>query len=260
MERIEDLAGSGWRHFALSQSDLRTAVEVTRSEPAGGSASLRMRAEAVNPATAPDVVETPPVWITTPPLQPPTGKLLEIEARVWVPEPIKGSVDGLLVFDSLGGPALAERVGQTSGWRRLVLYRIVPADAAGEPFTVTFALTGLGEARIDEVAVRVLDRTGGVGGTLVSTTTPGSGSFPKPGDMLGPGTVAAPLPAPATPRPPTAPNDQADTARPLPAVPQWPGMNLEWPKLLPFSQPANTPPPGPGGGRVDPFKRARAQQ
>jgi len=260
MERIEDLAGSGWRHFALSQSDLRTAVEVTRSEPAGGSASLRMRAEAVNPASAPDVVETPPVWITTPPLQPPTGKLLEIEARVWVPEPIKGSVDGLLVFDSLGGPALAERVGQTSGWRRLVLYRIVPADAAGEPFTVTFALTGLGEARIDEVAVRVLDRTGGVGGTLVSTTTPGSGSFPKPGDMLGPGTVAMPLPAPATPRPPTAPNDQADTARPLPAVPQWPGMNLEWPKLLPFSQPANTPPPGPGGGRVDPFKRARAQQ
>ena len=262
MERIEDLAGTGWRHFALPQNDLRTAVEITRSEPAGGSASLRMRAEAINPAAAPDVVETPPVWITTPPLQPPTGKLLEIEARVWVPQPIKGSVDGLLVFDSLGGPALAERVGQTPGWRRLVLYRIVPADAASEPFTVTFALTGLGEARIDEVTVRVLDRMGGVGGTLVSTTPPGPGAsaFPKPGDMLGPGTIAAPIPGPAVPRPPAASDAQADTARPLPAVPQWPGMNLEWPKLLPFGQPSNAPPPGPGGGRVDPFKRARAQQ
>ncbi|MEI6240142.1 MAG: hypothetical protein WCR51_07120 [Planctomycetia bacterium] len=262
MERIEDLAGSGWRHFALPQADLRTAVEITRGEPAGGKASLRMRAEAVDPASAPDVVETPPVWITTPPLQPPTGKLLEIEARVWVPQPIKGSVDGLLVFDSLGGPALAERVAQTSGWRRLVLYRIVPADATGEPFTLTFALTGIGEARVDEVSVRVLDRMGGVGGTLVSTTPPGpgAGSFPKPGDMLGPGTIAAPLAGPATPRTPTAPNAQADTARPLPAVPQWPGMNLEWPKLLPFSQPSNAPPPGPGGGRVDPFKRARPQQ
>lgn len=260
MERIEDLAGSGWRHFALPNNDLRTAVEINRSEPAGGSGSLRMRAEAVNPASAPDVVETPPVWVTTPPLQPPTGKLLEIEARVWVPERIRGSVDGLLVFDSLGGPALAERVGQTPGWRRLVLYRIVPADATGEPFTLTFALTGLGEARIDEVTVRVLDRTGGVGGTLVSTTPPGQGSFPKPGEMLGPGTVAAPLPALAVPRPPAAANAQADTAQPLPAVPQWPGMNLEWPKLLPFSQPSNAPPPGPGGGRVDPFKRARTQQ
>lgn len=260
MERIEDLAGAGWRHFALPQSDLRTAVEITRSEPAGGSAALRMRAEAVNAATAPDVVETPPVWITTPPLQPPTGKLLEIEARVWVPERIKGSVDGLLVFDSLGGPALAERVGQTAGWRRLVLYRIVPADATGEPFTVTFALTGLGEARIDEVTVRVLDRTGGVGGTLVSTTPPGQAAFPKPGEMLGPGTVAAPLPAPAAPRGAAAPNAAPDVARPLPAVPQWPGMNLEWPKLLPFSQPANAPPPGPGGGRIDPFKRARPPQ
>ena len=36
-------------------------------------------------------------------------------------------------------------------------------------------------------------------------------------------------------------------------------MNLEWPKLLPFTSP-NAPPDGPGGGKVDPFKRARAAQ
>ena len=257
MDRIEDLAGSGWRHFALPQSDLRTAVEISRSETASGGGSLRMRAEAVDPASAPDVVETPPVWITTPPIQPPAGKLLEIEARVWVPQPVKGSVDGLLVFDSLGGPALAERVGQTPGWRRLVLYRIVPQDAAGDPFTVTFALTGLGEARVDEVAVRVLDRSGGVNGTVVSTSPQARDArpFPPPGDLLGPGMVAPSLSTPATP----APKPQSGTARPLPAVPQWPGMNLEWPKMLPFGQPSNAPPPGPGGGRVDPFKRARPQ-
>ena len=263
MERIEDLSGSGWRHFALPVADLRTAVEISRSEPAGGGGSLRMRAEPVNPAAAPDVIETPPVWITTPPLDPPTGKLLEIEARVWVPQRIKGSVDGLLVFDSLAGPALAERVGQTPGWRRLVLYRIVPPDAAGEPFTVTFALTGIGEARIDEVAVRVVDRAGlGVSGTVVSTTPQPRGmrAFPRPGDLLGPGTVSAPVPGPTRPGEPAAADARADTVRPLPAVPQWPGSNVEWQKLLPFGKPANAPPPGPGGGRIDPFKRARAQQ
>jgi hypothetical protein len=259
MERIEDLAAAGWRHFALPQADLRTAVEISRSDPAGGGASLRIRAEAVDPASAPDVVETPPVWITTPPIQPPAGKLLEIEARVWVPQPVKGSVDGLLVFDSIGGPALAEHVGQTPGWRRLVLYRIVPQDAAGEPLTVTFALTGLGEARIDEVAVRVLDRSGGVSGTVVSTSPQGRDArpFPQPSELLGPGTVAPALPGPTKP---PAVNAQPDAPRPLPAVPQWPGTTAEWPKLLNFGQPSNAPPPGPGGGRIDPFKRARPQQ
>ena len=40
-------------------------------------------------------------------------------------------------------------------------------------------------------------------------------------------------------------------------TPAWPGMNLEWPKLLPFGQSADAPPAGVGGGTVDPFKRAR---
>jgi hypothetical protein len=254
MERIDELSGSGWRHFAIRQPELRTAVEISRSEPAVGRASLLIRAEAANPAEAPVVVETPPVWITTPPLNPPSGKLLQIEAQVWVPQAVKGSVDGLLVFDSIGGPALAERVAMTPGWRRLVLYRIVPADASGEPFTVTFALTGLGEARIDDVSVRVLERNGGIPGAFVSTGPQSlpSTTFPQPSELLGPATIPVPLPPappPANPKPTT-----------LPAAPQWPGMNLEWPKLMPFGQSPNTPPPGPGGGRLDPFKRARPPQ
>ena len=253
MERIDELSGTGWRHFAISLPELRTAVEISRTEPAVGNASLLIRAEAANPAEPPVVVETPPVWVMSPPLSPPSGKLLQIEARVWVPRPVQGSVDGLLVFDSIGGPALAERVGATPGWRRLVLYRIVPADASGEPFTVTFALTGLGEARIDDVSVRVLDRSGGIPGAFVSTGPQPlpSPSFPQPSELLGPATTPTPLPPAPPPANPKPTN--------LPAVQQWPGMNLEWPKLMPFGQSPNTPPPGPGGGRLDPFKRARPQ-
>jgi hypothetical protein len=268
MERIEDLSGNGWRHFAVRQPELRTLVDMSRDEPASGAASLRIRAEAVNPAEAPLVLETPPVWITTPPISPPSGKLLQIEARVWVPGPVKGSVDGLLVFDSIGGPSLAERVGVTPGWRRLVLYRVVPGDASGEPFTITFALTGLGEARIDDVTVRVLERgtSGGVPASVVSAT-PQAGTetaFPAPSELLRP-----PVSLPAVPVLPAAPKaavvDAAGSPPPATAVgptppAQWPGMNLGWPRMLPFGQSPNTPPPGPGGGRVDPFKRARAAQ
>ena len=49
------------------------------------------------------------------------------------------------------GRAMAERIGQTPGWQEFRLYRT--ATAAG-PLTVTFALTGLGEVRIDDVTIR----------------------------------------------------------------------------------------------------------
>ena len=250
MERIEELSGGGWRHFARPHSDIRTGLEISLARPASGQGCLRMIAKPINAEEAPIVVETPPIWITTPPIQAPPGKLLEISAQVFVPKPITGSVDGLFVFDSLGGPALGERVAATKVWRRLVLHRIVPPEAVGEPVTVTFALTGLGEARIDDVSVRVIDRggPGGVPATLVSTPGP-QRSFPTPNDLLGSPTPLSPPTAAA----PTA----AAPAIPTAAAPTWPGMNLDWPQLMPFGQSTNEPPPGPGGGTVDPFKRAR---
>jgi hypothetical protein len=109
----------------------------------------------------------------------------------------------------------------------------------------------LGEALVDDVAVRVLERGGGgTPATAVSTATPSG--FPGPADLLG-GTATEP-PTAALPRP-------APPAFPPPAAtraPQWPGMSLEWPQLLPFGQSADAPPPGVGGGTIDPFKRARA--
>lgn len=246
MEHINDLARDGWRHFARPQGDLQTAVEVIRTRPASGQGCLRMVARPADAKAAPVVVETPPVWITTPPLDAPAGKLIAISAQVWVPEAITGSVDGLLVFDSLGGPALAERVGRSSSWRHLVLYRIVPQEAAGEPMTVTFALSGLGEARIDDVAVTILERSaGGTPAALVSAPRgqPGGQGFPSPSDLLQPTPLAGSPGATAPPPPPAS-------------AAAWPGGNLAWPALNPFSSP-NEPPPGPGGGTIDPFKRAR---
>ena len=236
MERIDALADAGWRHFARTQAEIRTAVEISPGQPASGRGSLRLMAAPADPAEAPVVVETPPVWVTTPSLEAPAGKLIEVSAQVWVPKPITGSVDGLFVFDSLGGPALGERVASSRGWRRLVLHRIVPAEAAGEPFAVTFAMTGLGEARIDDVSIRTLDR-GASGIPVTPVATAPTRGFPSPADVL------------------TRPTPSTNTT---PSTATWPGMNLEWPKnLLPFAQPADAPPPGPGGGTIDPFKRAR---
>ena len=252
MEEINTLSSTGWRHFVRPTDQVKGSVELSGQSPADGQRSLRIFATAIDSEEAPVVIETPPIWITTPPINAAAGTLLEIVAQVRVPNPIEGSVDGLLVFDSYGGPALAERVNKTESWRRLVLYRIVPPaqESSDEssiepppPLTVTFALTGLGEAQIDSVSIKPLSR--GNSGPSVTQITSGNPNFPKPDEILQKQQLQA-VPVMTTQPNPTAPNSA------------WPGMSLEWPKMLPFTAPETTPPRGPSGSTIDPFKRARA--
>ena len=52
------------------------------------------------------------------------GQLVVIHGWVNIPAPITGSVDGLLVVDSLGGEDLALRIDKTSGWQEFTLFRV----------------------------------------------------------------------------------------------------------------------------------------
>ena len=74
-----------------------------------------------------------------------------IHGWVHVPAAITGSVDGLLILDSMTGEPLAERIGETPGWREITLYRMAPHSGQ---LVLTFALSGLGEAWLDDVTVR----------------------------------------------------------------------------------------------------------
>lgn len=233
MNRIEDLAEHGWRHFVLPQEAIRTSVEVSHSQPAAGAGCLRMVARAADPTAPPIVVETPPVWVTTPPLEATPGRLVEIEAEVRVPEPLTGTSDGLLVFDNWGGPALAERVVGTGGWKRLVLYRIPPAGSSPPPLIVTFATTGLGEVFLDEVRIRQRARVGEAG---IAPSAPIATAVPPPGTLP---RLDAGVPPSASPSPAAS----------------WPGTGLQWSTINPFG--SSGPPVGEGGGRVDPFKRVQ---
>ncbi len=103
-------------------------------------------------------LDSPPLWVTSPALRVNAGTVLRIEGWVRVPEPITRSVDGLMVFDSLGGEALAQRFdatgnGQPDDWRRFRFFRAVPRSGT---MTFTFALTGIGEAFIDDIMVTEL--------------------------------------------------------------------------------------------------------
>jgi hypothetical protein len=149
-EDLPAMLTAGWRHFSHSLDGVVTVIEVVPGGTSKGRSCLRMEVRPAAGATPAALLETAPVWVTTPPVPLTAGTLVRIRGRVRVAAPIRGSVDGLMIIESLGGEALAERIGVTSGWQQFELYRAAPRDA---DLTVTIALTGFGEAMVDDLEI-----------------------------------------------------------------------------------------------------------
>jgi hypothetical protein len=149
---------SGWRYDRQAVPGVEAAADPMKEAAHSGRMGMRLTARADDPENPPAMVETPPVWITTPAVPVEPGQIVRIRGWVNIPAAITGSVDGLLVIDSLAGMDLAERIDKTAGWREFTLYRAVEQSG---PMTVTFALSGLGEVRLDDVAVEVMQPVGG---------------------------------------------------------------------------------------------------
>lgn len=154
MESLDQMLAAGWRQTRQVPAGMGSDVSLSLQSPHTGRSALRMQAWVTDARQSPQIFERPLVWITSSPIPVRQGQLVRIDASVNVPRPLGGSSEGLLVFESLGGPDLGDRIRLTQGWRELTLYRAVPQT--GE-LTVTFALTGLGEASIDDLSVRLLD-------------------------------------------------------------------------------------------------------
>ncbi|MGD0518711.1 MAG: hypothetical protein ABSA26_14345, partial [Thermoguttaceae bacterium] len=153
-ENLDLMFQAGWRYLKGTGPGVQTAADLMAGSAHGGALGLRLSVTADDLKHPPAMLETPPIRFIGPSIMLQAGQIVCIHGWVNVPSPITGSVDGLMIFDSLGGEALADRVGHTAGWQEFALYRIAPQSGT---LNVTFALTGLGEAWIDDVAVQVLD-------------------------------------------------------------------------------------------------------
>ena len=190
-EELQRMLQAGWRHFRDEVPGVHSLAELSPKRHHTGRYALRLRVWPQQPDQPPTVLERVPVWVTTAPVQAQAGQRFRLRFWVRVDREITGSVDGLLVFDSLGGEALAWRATRTDGWQQVVLYR---AASSPGPVQLTFALTGLGEAWIDDVQV----------------------------EPLAPAQVAA---APATPQPSPGPPKQGSVpATPLPPGKRYPSQ------------------------------------
>jgi hypothetical protein len=154
-ENLEGMLQAGWRRFDHSRPELQTSVELSPYAPYGERMCLHLQVRAKNLANAPNVIESPPLWITSAPVRVQPGDVLCIRGKVRVSGPMSGGVDGLIIVDSLGGEPLAERIHPADGWREFVMYRAAPRV---DNLTLTFALTELGEAWIDNVTVQLARR------------------------------------------------------------------------------------------------------
>jgi hypothetical protein len=153
MENLNGLVQSGWRQQRDPGTGLESLVELT-PQAHGGQSALHLKAFPAKPEEAPTIVESPPLWVTTPPIHVARNKMLRVRGFVKTSTQIAGSHDGVLIFDSVGGRALALRLRSPDAWRAFTLYRAVPEDM---PVTVTMALSGIGEAWLDDVDICVLD-------------------------------------------------------------------------------------------------------
>ncbi len=175
-ESLEGTLAAGWRHYQHPQAGIRSDAELSAmprrnpaapqfggvpngaaaaaaAQPIRGRFCLRLAAEPLDQATAASLVETPPVWITSPGVSATAGQLLRFRGWVRVTDPIAGSLDGLVIFDSICGENGEERFTTANKWTQFTFYRVMPEDGV---VTMTAALTGFGEVFLDDFTIEAV--------------------------------------------------------------------------------------------------------
>lgn len=151
-ENLEQLLANGWENLRADDATIETLVELSPQAAVSGKSGLRLAAE--TSAVVNGNLSQPPLRIISGPVRVSGGKIVRIHGWVKVAQPLRGTAEGILIFDSLGGRDLGVRLRDTDGWQEVVIYR-----ATSEPtdLRLTFQLQGIGEALFDEFTVQTLD-------------------------------------------------------------------------------------------------------
>ena len=174
VEPLVTVADSSAARSGMGGISLRLAPTPSTTTSTGGMATL-ISGNSAESHVLP--LETASVWITTPQIPVYAGETLCITGYVNIPQKLQGSVDGLMMFDSLGGEPLALRWTDTGGqWQQFVMYRAVPtAVPPNASLCVTFALGGIGEVRLDDLQIFPILPNPDAPPPATDTPTPGFG-------------------------------------------------------------------------------------
>ncbi len=154
-ENLQLMVAAGWQHHKHQQEGVTTHVELARQDAHSGRYSLRLEARPEDASGEQRLLESPPVQVVAAPAVIPPNTIARIQMWVRVPKAIRGSRDGVLIADSLGGDSLAERVQKTEGWQEVTLYRATGANS--EKLEVSIALSGFGEVYVDDLSITTFE-------------------------------------------------------------------------------------------------------
>jgi hypothetical protein len=81
------------------------------------------------------------------------GSQVKISGWYRIPQPIRSSADGLLIYDNAAGEAMGVRLYHSPQWKKMEVYRTVPSSGQ---VNVSIALTGMGVAYFDDLKIEAL--------------------------------------------------------------------------------------------------------
>lgn len=160
-ESLDEFVGSGWeRHMAptggeasgTSPGTSAAVIRLSPEAPQQGAYCLELDSQAAEDGALPAVASGARAWVTSPPIAVPPGCLLEVTGWVRVPSPL-GTIDPLVIFDSIGGEESALRFDAAPQWTPFRLVRAVPP---GAECRVTIALGAAGRAQVDSLQYRFI--------------------------------------------------------------------------------------------------------
>jgi hypothetical protein len=153
-EDLTKMTQAGWQHVIHPTAGAATHAELSSGQPEHGTYCLELQAAAPAEGAAVDFAE-PRVWIVSPAVSLGAESTVEITGWVRVDQQFSTPGEGLEIIDSLGGAELSLVVSETSGWQMFRMVRAAPKPAE---LRLTFALSGIGSAKIDAVMVRSLQQ------------------------------------------------------------------------------------------------------
>ncbi len=144
----------GWTQTAATLDQVMMTTSRVKVRPKSGTQCLLMHIAPKLPTdTPPGALERTFLAMSSPMVHLQPGTRVRITAWIRIPAPIRASVDGALLYDRAGGEPLAIRMTATTDWKKLTLFREVPADGL---MNVTLALTGIGDVFFDDVRIEPL--------------------------------------------------------------------------------------------------------
>lgn len=145
---------SGWATTSTTLDHVTLSMARVSENPKLGKQCLMLK-------VAPNMGNDPPpaalertfLAVSSPMVHLQPGTKVRITGWIRIPAAIMGSVDGALLYDRAGGEPLAIRMTEMTNWKRLTLFREVPADGL---INVTLALTGIGTVYFDDIRIEPL--------------------------------------------------------------------------------------------------------